>query len=749
MVQTRSSVALDSAGDNFEAQDETYAGFSDLCDSLDSREPFLQSRRASWDEFECGGVGTSGVIKGGHGQAADDSEDDEEPDMEEEEKGRTSSGLGAASGQEQSDQGDSMIKHEDTDSAVDSDDKDEFPATGARILSSLPAWAPRSTGPPLTIKIRPSAVTASQQQPQHEPPSRSLRTKSKAHVLLKKRLVAKVAHRTGKSPAKHRDRRSSPSKEKRSAATKKVRAAHASFEAPVKWAKKSRPPIFDVNDLESEWCDIKASPEPESAPLPTISPPSPSPVKRGRGRPPTVSKEVVADLTQWSVLAYVSVEEPPRVVQKSPRASKRIETPDGPPKGPFTITHKTEWPDLLRSIAKYAGILQENFELETLRWSVFPPSTSAKVQSAANMRWLPIADDVGYQDFVASGIKTTKGTARFIFSLARPSPTGVPHTQVSRLPYAAFDGRLFPGSPGPPFHESSYVHGASNQQFGAFPYPNQHAPPHSSNYSYGPDPSSMWHPDLDNDLSDDGGSPTKKSKKSSKKDKGTLLVQLQPLVDFLQAQYPVGCCGLNEHSDFACYYDGMRRMHFKLDKNRFQVWAYEITKGRATTEMLPRQNKFFVDKEAVKPLSLPLPYPSMAYAGYEHTVAMSHAHLPPPTGSQAAPAWTPPAQYHGNGSGPASGGAAPAMQYYPGMPMYGHGPAVQPAQYGQHPTYFAGHAGAGTHAGGPAQGLGMGSGYAHQPAIQGYMAPPNRAYQFQPHATYQMPGAGPSHSARR
>ena len=141
--------------------------------------------------------------------------------------------------------------------------------------------------------------------------------------------------------------------------------------------------------------------------------------KRGRGRPPKdLTEELLTPLTEWSVLVYIHVEKPSRVVQTSKRAPKKLEIPEPDQHGPITVTHTTTWRQFLKEVSRASKIALENVPIQTMRWSILPPTTTSKAPNLNDLRWLPISSEVGYRDFVKSGIEETKGKARFLLSMA-------------------------------------------------------------------------------------------------------------------------------------------------------------------------------------------------------------------------------------------------------------------------------------------------------------------------------------------
>ncbi|TBU36939.1 hypothetical protein BD309DRAFT_984615 [Dichomitus squalens] len=141
--------------------------------------------------------------------------------------------------------------------------------------------------------------------------------------------------------------------------------------------------------------------------------------KRSRGHPPKAFVPMPSkELTEWSVLVYISIEQPSRVVQTSKRAAKKLEIPEPKQRGPITVTHSMTWSQFLKEIARANETGVENIPIQTMRWTVIPSTTMSKARSLNDLTWLPVTCEVGYRGFIDDGIKATKGKGRFLLSMS-------------------------------------------------------------------------------------------------------------------------------------------------------------------------------------------------------------------------------------------------------------------------------------------------------------------------------------------
>ncbi|KAI0694914.1 hypothetical protein C8T65DRAFT_698871 [Cerioporus squamosus] len=137
--------------------------------------------------------------------------------------------------------------------------------------------------------------------------------------------------------------------------------------------------------------------------------------KPGPGRPPK-TEEVPPPITQWSVSAYLEIEQPPQLVQKTQRSMKRLEQQEPLRLGPLTITHETTWTRLLKHVAKELQVSKENVPLHSFRWRSMPETGSKR--ASADM-WLPMSNASGYDEFVKTGIKKLR-CSRFLLRMSPP-----------------------------------------------------------------------------------------------------------------------------------------------------------------------------------------------------------------------------------------------------------------------------------------------------------------------------------------
>lgn len=144
------------------------------------------------------------------------------------------------------------------------------------------------------------------------------------------------------------------------------------------------------------------------------------PVKKRKSRAKPDRPPPPEKLTQWSVSAYLEVERPPQLVQKTPRSQKKLEPRDPWRGGPVTITHGTTWPELVAAIAQGMHVQKENLKIDSLCWKVAPTSDGRPHGAASREMRLPMTNTDGYNAFVEGGIRATGGTRSFIFCIAPP-----------------------------------------------------------------------------------------------------------------------------------------------------------------------------------------------------------------------------------------------------------------------------------------------------------------------------------------
>ncbi|RPD53268.1 hypothetical protein L226DRAFT_572825 [Lentinus tigrinus ALCF2SS1-7] len=331
--------------------------------------------------------------------------------------------------------------------------------------------------------------------------------------------------------------------------------------------------------------------------------------RTGPGRPAKV-QDVPQLVTKWSVSAYVEVEQPPKVEQKTERCKKKIVLQEPLRLGPLTITHKTTWSVLVADLADVLEVNKENLLLHSLSWrGMLEPGT--KCASADTDLWLPMMNASGYDELVETGIKKHQ-YSRIRLRIAPPKLPGKRKTSSS-LPWAQAQSTVR----------------------------------------------------SDCDDSEDEAPPKAKKSKSVPPKKMGLDQQLAAGIDALKLEHPVGRC--LEHPGIRCYHDPAG-LHFELDNNRLTVWAHALHQHEPGVDIAhpPKNNIFFQADKAIKPrrghrapdsgFNSPVVAPGGPY-GYQQQWALHLAYSPamyyPPMMGAPPPyaSFPPPSPY----------------AYYPGM----------------------------------------------------------------------------------
>lgn len=126
-------------------------------------------------------------------------------------------------------------------------------------------------------------------------------------------------------------------------------------------------------------------------------------------------------MKKWSVSAYLEIEQPPVVIQKTARSQKRLEPQEPLRFGPLTITDKTTWSHLVKDIAREVQTSKENLPLNSLSWRAMPEA-GAKRASPADP-WLPMMNAGGYDEFIKTGVMKYHNS-RFLFRMSPPKLPG-------------------------------------------------------------------------------------------------------------------------------------------------------------------------------------------------------------------------------------------------------------------------------------------------------------------------------------